>query len=253
MAKVLDSLRKLRIELLGGRVEVDRQLLQKRGHFGTRRFHRHDLADLGIAFLEFGDYYLPLLNVSLAGAMIAADSALFETIFQAGSRFKARLHVLGYYHPLIFSVAHLQQQRVGLRVELQQNTDLRFLQEFIRFMDAGIVLQILSKQKVSNYFRGPQWHSYGQDGVNVEVHLDLNRAGVLREASIAYRENRRYEYCRFTRSGIQTKCSTKKHLTPSEKKLILRNSILILTGLRQIGNTDRLDAAIRSGVQVMAR
>lgn len=248
MSQFLRALKLATRELIGGRLQVDPDELAVRGHYGTRKFHRHSFKDLPIGKLEFGDYQLPVTNLSVGGLMVQADPTLFRSIFQGGSRFKARLYLLGVYRQMVFSVAHLEATMVGLRVELQDKLDLAFLDSFIRFLDVGLVLQSWSKQRVNQIYRGPAWHSYSIEDESVEVHLNLDRSSCLREARVTYIDGRRRDFCSLSPQGIQITSNPKRKLTKSEKRQILRNTVLILTGLRQVGQTDRLDAVICAAI-----
>jgi hypothetical protein len=223
-------------------------LLAARGHYGTRRYHRHNLEFSGAGLLEFGNHHLPLINLSAGGIAVIADNHLFTNLFQSGSRFRARLALLGMSQILTFSVAYLRPEGVGLRIESADAEGERFLKEALVFLDAGLVLQTLKKLEVPKFYQSPNWHSYGLNTGEFAIHLNITLQGVLLEAHVFYRQGFRREFVIFGSQGITVSVSPKRSLSVADKKRILRNGLLMILGLRQVSQSDRFDRLIKSGI-----
>lgn len=224
------------------------QLLAKRGHFGTRQFHRHDINFPRSGYLEFGEHKLPLVNLSQGGACMAADAAPFANLLKSAGRFRARLSLLGISRIMTFSVAYLYGHQVGVRFEDLSSKDQQFLNITLKFLDYGLVLESVSKQEVEPPFRSPSWNTYGLEDLGVLVQLNINLQGVLQEAQVSYQKFLRKELVHFGREGITIAVNPRRKLSVFERKRILRNALLILIGIRQINETDRFDSMISSGI-----
>ncbi|MBC7661195.1 MAG: hypothetical protein H7249_15975 [Chitinophagaceae bacterium] len=212
-----------------------------------RRYFRHVFADNDIAFAMINGTRLRVLNLSYGGMRIERPKAgEVETWLKIHSSILVEVTILGESQKALMVITSLNETSVGFSCDPRSPFSLLFLQRYLSFMDMGLSLKALSKNRVGKAYQGPHWLSYGTERGLVEVHLNMDDSSRLPEVHIYYVNGSRYD-CVWFRSParIAVTCKPRALLDNREKREILSQTLCLLIGMKQIGKTNRLDPYIK--------
>ena len=218
-----------------------------------RKYHRHSLRGLEGSFLRINGEIYPLLNISYGGTSIFSDKPIFTELYRNKTEVKGTLSVLGISCEARFTVVYIDNVLVGISFLESDEVVQKFLEKTLYHLDCGIVLKRLSRNSVSHFFQGPAWNSYGNENITTEVHIAFGQNSDLQEVNVSYVDGFRREYVVFTPKATTVATVPEKRLKINEKKLILRNAILIIVGFRQIANSEHFDKLIESAIGLLKK
>jgi hypothetical protein len=219
-----------------------------------RRFHRHAIDEPTIATAIIGDISLRVLNIGYGGIRLETeDNDEIQVLGSAGQMFNLTLCMMGFCYDLRGRLIRTEDSSASFNFEDLTNIDENFLASFLYFMDAGVGLKSLAKHSVSPLYRGPGWLSYGGFSGAIEVHLHLNDEGLAEDAHVFYLHGFNQDFAVYSAKGIAVASKPQREMTVKEKREILMRTISILIGLRQVGQTTRLDSLIASGLKRLQR
>ncbi len=222
-------------------------------HKTRRRYYRHSLLGLRGSFLRLGGDLYPLVNLSYGGISILSSSTLFVELCSSKTMVKGMISVLGISCEAHLGVLYADNGYVGLGFFDESGPIHKFLEKTIFYLDSGLVLKSLSRNTVSHFFQGPSWNSYGNENISAEVHIKFGSKGRLEEVNVSYIHGFRREYVVFSPKATTVATVPEKKLKINAKKMILRNSLLIVIGFRQIGQTDRFDRLIETAIGLLRK
>lgn len=223
-----------------------------KGGKSNRQFHRHYLRSFsGFEIIIEGISY-PMINISYGGSCIESQDRFFSISYIDKKSVAARLSVLGAEVECDFNICYVQGNLIG--ISFIQSDELRkFLDSFIYLLDAGYRMKVLSKSQVISFFHNPSWSSYvSHEGV-FEAHVNTSMDGTLTHVYICQISGVFREFAAFSKSGVDVSTIPKKSLSLSEKSRVLRNSVFVILGFRQIGRTNIFDKLIRSAIHLVQK
>lgn len=218
-----------------------------------RRYHRHSLDGIKGSFLRLGSDIYPLASVSYGGLGIHTSDPFFKELKTSHKPLKGMVSVLGLSCEAQLGILYIKGHHVGLCFSDAKGAIHKFIDKTIYYLDSGLVLKSLSRNTVSHFFQGPSWNSYGNENISAEVHIKFGNTGRLEEVNISYINGFRREYVVFSQKATSVATLPAKKLSQEEKKVILRNSLLIIIGFRQIGQTDRFDRLIDTAIGLLRK
>ncbi len=218
-------------------------------HSSRRRFHRHMLESSARVTFTVNEEVFSVIDIGYGGARIAIEnSSRFREQFALDHSFSGRFNIIGSRYELRVKVIGIGEESASLGFDDLNAIDQAFLSSVLYFMDAGILLKAVPKHSVNNYYRQPQWLSYGGIRGNIEVHLHLDEEGMVDEAHVFYMRGFKQDYALFSAKGVAVTSRPARELDLREKRQILMQVLCVLVGLRQIGKTQRLDRIIAQGL-----
>ena len=218
-----------------------------------RRYHRHSMKTLSGCIVKINDLAFELLDLSYGGAAIYVPENYWSQLPQGGKEFSATLSILGISCRTRMMMVFKQGSRIGIAFDLKDSALAGFLDATIYYLDAGLLLKRVSRNSVSSIFQGPSWNSYGSFNGNVEVHISFGIDEQLEEVNISYLKALRKEFVVFSHKATTVATIPEGQLDLVTKKKILRRTLLIITGFRQIGGTTHFDGLIQSAIGLLKK
>lgn len=214
-----------------------------------RRYHRHVLESSDGANLMIEGLSFRVIDLSYGGLRLAVEDASdFKQRFSREQPLLGLLSIVGTRYEFKLRLISAGDSGASLSFDELTKVDEVFLSNILYFMDVGILLKGIPKHSVSNYYRRPEWLSYGGLKGGMEVHLHLDDDGQVAEAHIFYMQGFRQDYALFSARGVAVTSRPARELSARDKRLILTRVLCVLIGLRQIGKTRRLDGIIAKGL-----
>ena len=236
------------------RLEVQDRLLQpKLGDMVERvteayrrRYFRHVFVENDIAHATIHDSKLRVLNLSYGGMRVARPTMVeVQSWLKVHQSTPVGLTILGETQNTHMIITSLDEESVGFSCDTRSPFSLLFLYRYLSYMDMGLSLKALAKNRVGKAYQSPQWLSYGTERGLVEVHLNMDDKSPLPEVHIYCVNGSRYDCVWFRPPGkISVTCKPRVDLSSLAKKEILSKTLCLLLGMRQIGKSDRLDPYI---------
>ena len=219
-----------------------------------RKYHRHDLSGLELAYALIGEQAFRILNMSYSGLLIGRVSLEeFGGLVQKGKHLQITISIMGISSKISVRVVAHNKTMASLRFERVQGVEEQFLNSFLFYMDSGLLLKGLPKQNVGELYQNPSWQSYGSVKGAIEVHLHLNSKSEVVEAHIFYLNGLRQDCALFSSRGINVTSIPISELNSRDRREILTHVLCIMLGLRQVGRTDRLDQFIQVGLNKLPK
>lgn len=218
-----------------------------------RRYHRHSLRSLSGCVVKFNNCAFEVQNLSYGGAGIYVPEEYWSKLPKGGIEFSASLSILGMSCRTRMIMVFKQGSRIGLAFDLKDSALAGFLDSTIYYLDAGLLLKRVSRNSVSSLFQGPSWNSYGSFNGNIEVHISFGSDEQLEEVNISYLKALRKEFVVFSHKATTVGTFPDIQLDLVTKKKVLRRTLLIITGFRQIGGTKHFDGLIQSAIGLLKK
>lgn len=216
-----------------------------------RRYFRHVFADNNVAFADIEGCRLRVLNLSYGGMRVERPAqADIQSWLRVHQSTTVELTILGETQRTQMIITSLDDESVGFSCDSHGPFSLLFLHRYLFYMDMGLGLKALAKNRVGTAYQSPQWLSYGNERGLVEIHLNMDDTSPLPEVHIYCVNGSRFDCVWFRQPRkISISCKPRAELTPREKKEILSQSLCLLLGMRQIGKSARLDPYIRIAME----
>lgn len=215
-----------------------------------RRYHRHVLEANDGASLMIEGLVFRVIDLGYGGLRLAVDDAVaFKERFSREQPLIGLLSIVGTRYEFKLRLRTAGDSGASLAFDELNKVDEHFLGQLLYFMDVGILLKGIPKHSVNNFYRRPEWLSYGGLKGGIEVHLHLDEEGLVAEAHIFYMQGFRQDYALFSARGVAVTSRPQRELSARDKRLILTRVLCILIGLRQVGKTRRLDRIIARGLE----
>lgn len=212
-----------------------------------RKSHRHLTKDIVEIHLLIGTEVFPLQNISRGGTCFKSNDERFSVAFLERKTLEGQLFVIGQQCAVQFQFTYVQGDLIGVSFMQDKAVD-KFLDSVIYFMEGGLSLTTLPKQQVSSYFQGPYWNAYQALNGVIEVYVGLNHGGGLEKMSIVYYNGKLKEITGFSPKAISVSVENKSDIPLPEKKRILRNTVLIILGFKQIGKSTLFDHVLTAAI-----
>ncbi|RZA21457.1 MAG: hypothetical protein EOP10_16745 [Proteobacteria bacterium] len=251
LPKTLSLLQKVRLQV------QDRFLQPKLGDVMERvseayrrRHYRHVFRDNEIAWVKIHGSKLRVLNLSYGGLRIERPGMnQVQTWLKVHQSIPVELDLLGETQKTEMVITSIDEESIGFSLDTRSPFSLLFLQRYLSFMDMGLSLKALSKNRVDKLYQSPQWWSYGTERGLVEVHMNADTGTPLPEIHVYLVNGKHFECVSFRSSGkITMSIKPKSELATAKKREMLSKALCVLVGMRQIGKSNRLDSHIRIAI-----
>lgn len=222
-------------------------VMEKVSEAYRRRHYRHVFRENEFAFVRIEGQALRVLNLSYGGMRVERPGMnQHQTWLKVHQSIPVELTLLGESQKTGMVITSVDEDSVGFSLDVRSPFSLLFLQRYLSFMDMGLSLKALSKNKVDKVYQSPQWWSYGTDRGLVEVHMNTDTGTPLPEVHVYLVNGKHFECVSFRANGkISMSIKPKTELISAKKREMLSKAVCILLGMRQIGKSNRLDAHIK--------
>jgi hypothetical protein len=207
-------------------------------HNPQRRYHRHEFFGLDVASVTLAPSAAPsnhfrLRDLGYGGCAVVGEEVSAAELTKRTERFAGKLRVLDQVMTFAFESRHNHKSVVGCEFVEMTAEQLRFLQSFIQYMDAALQVRQVAPDGVFPSFRGKGWLNLAghRDAIRFNMRFDPN--AVFVEANLIYIVGGRHLYCSWNEGKPEVGVLEGAALTPDERKIITRQIVCILIGVRQ--------------------
>ncbi|NRA66281.1 MAG: hypothetical protein HRU19_17475 [Pseudobacteriovorax sp.] len=218
-----------------------------------RRYHRHSLRNLNGCIFKVNDVGFELVDISYEGLRIAFPDQAKASLPKIGKVFSGTISILGMSCRSRMVIVHYGENYCGIKFDNEDTSLVGYLESTLYYLDAGLVMKRIPRNAVNHFYQSPSWNSYGSFNNCVEVHIRFGEEEQLDEVNISYLKGLRKEFVVFTSKATTVSTFPETNLDIVAKKKILRRTLLIITGFRQIGGTSHFDGLIESAIILLKK
>jgi hypothetical protein len=198
-----------------------------------RKYHRHEFFGLEIATLTVEPGTTIRLRDLGYGGCGLVGTPWAERLAAGPVELDAELRILDESRRFKLVTRHVRALQAGCEFLDVTDAQRNFLRSYIQYMDAALLLRQAEPDSVFPAFRGPGWLNLSAHKQAIRFSVRFHEAPERIEANLIYVYEGSHIYCTWKPGHVGVGVLNEKSPLPADQKVLLRQIIAILVGIRQ--------------------